>query len=165
MTIDKVGAVGGAGASSALESSGKGSFGPLMEGAGGPLRTRGPGVATEGAPRPTAPERAEAVRGTCEARGQETALAGTSEARSVGRGDSVQAARAQQAVRMLDGVSEAQRRMDHILALAESGRSFSATELMAFQAHVYRASQELDLAGKVVEKATGGVKQVLQTQV
>jgi hypothetical protein len=29
---------------------------------------------------------------------------------------------------------------------------------------VYRASQELDLAGKVVEKATSGVKQVLQTQ-
>jgi hypothetical protein len=30
---------------------------------------------------------------------------------------------------------------------------------------VYRASQELDLAGKVVEKATAGVKQILQTQV
>lgn len=162
MTIDKVGAVGGAGATSALESSGKASFGPLMEGVGGPLQTRGPGVATEGAPRPVAPERLEAVRGTCEARGQEQALAGTSEARSVGGGDSLRASRA---VRMLDGVSEAQRRMDHILALAESGRSFSATELMAFQAHVYRASQELDLAGKVVEKATGGVKQVLQTQV
>ena len=55
--------------------------------------------------------------------------------------------------------------MDHILELAESGRTFSPTELLALQAHVYRASQELDLAGKVVEKATGGVKQVLQTQV
>ena len=72
--------------------------------------------------------------------------------------------RAQQAVQMLERVSQAQKRLDHILALAESGRTFTPAELLAFQAHVYRASQELDLAGKVVEKATGGVKQVLQTQ-
>ncbi|WP_370459053.1 hypothetical protein [Aggregicoccus sp. 17bor-14] len=69
-----------------------------------------------------------------------------------------------QAARLVDRVSQAQQRLDHILRLAESGKSFSAVELLAFQAHVYRASQELDLAGKVVEKATGGVKQVLQTQ-
>ncbi|WP_245682979.1 hypothetical protein [Archangium gephyra] len=79
--------------------------------------------------------------------------------------DSVQAARSQQAVRVLDRVTEAQKRLDNLLALAESGKSFSPAELLAVQAHVYRASQELELAGKVVEKATGGVKQVLQTQV
>lgn len=61
-------------------------------------------------------------------------------------------------------VAAAQRRMDAVLALAESGRSFTPAELLALQSRVYRASQELDLAGKVVEKATGGVKQVLQTQ-
>jgi hypothetical protein len=165
MTLDKVGAVGGAAATSALEPSAKTSFSQVWEGTKGAARPRGPPVATEGAPRAPAPERQEVVRGACEARGRETAVAGTSEARTVGRMDSVQAAREQQAVRMLDRVGEAQQRMDHILALAESGRSFSATELMAFQAQVYRASQELDLAGKVVEKATGGVKQVLQTQV
>jgi len=55
--------------------------------------------------------------------------------------------------------------MDEVLRLAESGRGFSPAELLALQAHVYRASQQLDLAGKVVEKATGGVKQILQTQV
>jgi hypothetical protein len=65
----------------------------------------------------------------------------------------------------LDRVSQAQKRLDHILALAESGRSFTPAELLAFQAHVYAASQQLDLAGKVVEKATGGIKQVLQTQI
>jgi hypothetical protein len=69
------------------------------------------------------------------------------------------------AARVLDQVSAAQGRMDAILSLAESGKSFSPAELLSLQAHVYRASQELDLAGKVVEKATGGVKQVLQTQV
>lgn len=66
---------------------------------------------------------------------------------------------------MLDQVQQAQARMDQILQLAESGKSFSPAELLSLQAHVYRASQELDLAGKVVEKATNGVKQVLQTQV
>ena len=35
--------------------------------------------------------------------------------------------------------------------MAESGRSFSPAELLAVQAHACRASQELDLAGKVVE--------------
>lgn len=71
----------------------------------------------------------------------------------------------QVAGKMLDQVQAAQSRMDQILQLAESGKAFSPAELLSLQAHVYRASQELDLAGKVVEKATNGVKQVLQTQV
>lgn len=69
------------------------------------------------------------------------------------------------ATRVLDQVNRAQNRMEQILKMAESGKSFSPAELLSLQTHVYRASQELDLAGKVVEKATGGVKQVLQTQV
>ncbi len=70
-----------------------------------------------------------------------------------------------QTAHVLDSVSQAQKRMDAVLKMAESGRSFTAAELLALQTRVYRANQELDLAGKVVEKATGGVKQVLQTQV
>jgi hypothetical protein len=69
------------------------------------------------------------------------------------------------AAKVMDRVTAAQNRMEQILSLAESGKSFSAAELLSLQTNVYRASQELDLAGKVVEKATGGVKQVLQTQV
>lgn len=69
------------------------------------------------------------------------------------------------ATKVLDRVNQAQSRMEQILKMAESGKSFSPAELLSLQTHVYRASQELDLAGKVVEKATGGVKQVLQTQV
>ena len=57
-----------------------------------------------------------------------------------------------------------QKRMDDVLALAQSGKSFSPAELLSLQTQVYRSSQQLDLAGKVVEKTTGGVKQVLQTQ-
>ncbi|HEX8822589.1 MAG TPA: ATP-dependent helicase HrpB [Archangium sp.] len=158
MTIDKVGAVGGAGATPALEPSGKARFGEVLQGVKEPARQPGPQVATEGS-------RTEAPRGACKAEGVERATAGTSEVQAAGKVDSVRSARSQQAVRMLDGVSEAQQRMDHILELAQSGKSFSPNELLALQAHMYRASQELDLAGKVVEKATGGVKQVLQTQV
>lgn len=66
---------------------------------------------------------------------------------------------------LIGEVASAQARLDKILALAQSGKSFSPAELLAFQTHAYRASQELDLAGKVVEKATSGVKQTLSTQV
>jgi hypothetical protein len=69
------------------------------------------------------------------------------------------------AAKVLDQVNQAQNRMEQILKMADSGKSFSPAELLSLQTHVYRASQELDLAGKVIEKATGGVKQVLQTQV
>ena len=69
-----------------------------------------------------------------------------------------------QAGRVVDQVTAAQTRLDKILALAQSGKAFTPAELLAMQAQVCSASQQLDLAGKVVEKATGGIKQVLQTQ-
>ena len=55
--------------------------------------------------------------------------------------------------------------MSKIIKLATSGRTFNPTELLAIQAGVYKFSQELELTSKVVEKATDGVKQTLQTQV
>jgi hypothetical protein len=67
--------------------------------------------------------------------------------------------------RILGEVQRAQARLDQLLKMAESGRTFSPAELLAFQAHACRASQELDLAGKVVEKGTSAVKQTLQTQI
>ncbi|HEY8207917.1 MAG TPA: ATP-dependent helicase HrpB [Myxococcaceae bacterium] len=69
------------------------------------------------------------------------------------------------AARAVDQVAQAQHRLDRVLALAQSGKTFSPAELLGLQAQVYSASQELDLAGKVVEKATSGVKQILQTQI
>ena len=70
-----------------------------------------------------------------------------------------------QATQLINEVSQAQAKLDQILKMAESGRTFTPAELLAFQAHAYRASQELDLASRVVDKATSGVKQTLQTQV
>jgi hypothetical protein len=70
-----------------------------------------------------------------------------------------------QAGRWLGHVAEAQARMDRILALAASGRTFSPAELLAMQARVAEASQTVDLAGKVVDRVTAGIRQILQTQV
>ncbi|WP_426754128.1 ATP-dependent helicase HrpB [Myxococcus sp. Y35] len=161
MAMDTLGPVGGAGASPAVEPS-RERFGKVFDEVKGSAKGAGIPVATEGAPKPTptaAPPgvaRADAVR---------PASPGCADVKPGARVDSVQAAREQQAAQVLDRVGQAQKRLDRILELAQSGRSFTPAELLALQAHVYRASQELDLAGKVVEKATGGVKQVLQTQV
>lgn len=70
-----------------------------------------------------------------------------------------------QAGRWLGHVAEAQARMDRILALAASGRTFSPAELLAMQARMAEASQTVDLAGKVVDRVTSGIRQILQTQV
>ncbi|HET9450563.1 MAG TPA: ATP-dependent helicase HrpB [Aggregicoccus sp.] len=157
MSIDKVASVVGAGASSAL-GAGPERFSSLLQ------QGRAPGlpVAGEGglpAAAPSAPP--GAAGGAQRAEAQGCAAPGRAEAHAA---RPVERAQGPQAAQLVDRVSQAQRRLDHILQLAESGKSFSPVELLAFQAHAYRASQELDLAGKVVEKATGGVKQVLQTQ-
>ena len=66
---------------------------------------------------------------------------------------------------LFQGVVEGQGKLDSIIKLATSGKPFSPTELLAIQAGVYKFSQELELTSKVVEKATDGIKQTLQTQV
>ncbi len=67
--------------------------------------------------------------------------------------------------RMIENLVHGQDKMTKIMNIALSGRQFSPSELLAMQAGVYRFSQELDLTSKVVEKATGGIKQTLNTQV
>ncbi|MBM4378847.1 MAG: hypothetical protein FJ086_06030 [Deltaproteobacteria bacterium] len=62
-------------------------------------------------------------------------------------------------------VCEAQTQLDTVLQQARSGRSFSPAELLGLQVRVCQASQAIDFAGKAVDKAVGGVKQVLQTPV
>ena len=66
---------------------------------------------------------------------------------------------------MLQNLLSGQDKMTKIMNVALSGRQFSPSELLAMQAGVYRFTQELDLTSKVVEKATGGIKQTLNTQV
>ena len=77
----------------------------------------------------------------------------------------VEKTRDTQLTKVLSSVMSGQDKMSKIIKLATSGRSFNPTELLAIQAGVYKFSQELELTSKVVEKATDGVKQTLQTQV
>lgn len=66
---------------------------------------------------------------------------------------------------MLESLVGGQDKMTKIMNMALSGKQFNSQELLAMQAGVYRFSQELDLTGKVIEKATSGVKQTMNTQV
>ena len=60
---------------------------------------------------------------------------------------------------------QGQDKMAGLMKLAMSGKKFNSTELLALQAGVYRFSQELEITSKVVEKATSGIKQTMNTQV
>lgn len=71
----------------------------------------------------------------------------------------------------LDGIRRAasslvhgERFMDRTIAAANRGRVFSNEELLAVQVGVYRYTQELELASKLIDKATGAVRQTLQSQ-
>jgi hypothetical protein len=66
---------------------------------------------------------------------------------------------------LLGQVVDGQNKLDQIIKMATSGKTYGNQELLAIQASVYKFSQELELTSKVVEKATSGVKQTMQTQV
>lgn len=67
--------------------------------------------------------------------------------------------------KLLGSLVEDQNKLDEIIKAATSGKKYDQQELLAIQASVYKFSQELELTSKVVEKATSGVKQTMQTQV
>ena len=67
--------------------------------------------------------------------------------------------------KMISDVAAGHREMDHLIKLASSGRSFSSGQLLGLQARIYRLSSEIDLASKLLEKVTSGVKQAMSTQV
>jgi hypothetical protein len=50
------------------------------------------------------------------------------------------------------------------IAASRSGRDLGSAELIALQAGVYRYSEAVDLAAKLVDRVSSGVKTVLQGQ-
>lgn len=66
---------------------------------------------------------------------------------------------------MMSSMERGQSSLDKLIAGGVSGKSFSNSELLALQAGMYKYTQELELTGKVVEKATSGLKDTLKTQV
>jgi hypothetical protein len=69
------------------------------------------------------------------------------------------------AIAALETIERAQARLDHVLAAARAGRTFSAAELLGLQAEAYRFGQTVDLGARLVEQGAQSVKQALNTQV
>lgn len=67
--------------------------------------------------------------------------------------------------KMMSDLEKGQGVLDKLIAGGLSGKKFNSTELLALQAGMYKYTQELELTGKVVEKATSGLKDTLKTQV
>lgn len=62
-------------------------------------------------------------------------------------------------------IDAAQARLDKLVRVAQSGRSFSAAELIGLQAQAFAATQVIEFSTRVAEKSTSGIKQLLQAQV
>ncbi|MCC6810401.1 MAG: hypothetical protein IT381_23420 [Deltaproteobacteria bacterium] len=57
-----------------------------------------------------------------------------------------------------------QNKMEDLMKVAMSGQKLSNQEMLGIQAGVYMFSQQMELTSKVIEKATSGIKQTLNTQ-
>jgi hypothetical protein len=67
--------------------------------------------------------------------------------------------------RVLDGlgreVNSGERMMRHAIAAGRSGQDIGPSELLALQAGVYRYSEAVDLASKLIDRASSGLKTVI----
>jgi hypothetical protein len=66
---------------------------------------------------------------------------------------------------MLSSMEKGGGMLDKLINGGLKGAKFSNTELLSLQAGMYKYTQELDLTGKVVDKATSALKDTLKTQV
>lgn len=65
----------------------------------------------------------------------------------------------------VDGLSDRKSDIDEMLERTMNGEDLDQQELLEMQMLVYQYSQKVELASKTVEKATGGLKQMMQVQV
>lgn len=66
---------------------------------------------------------------------------------------------------MAERALAAEKRVDALIAAAGSGRTFSAAELIALQATVFRYSQTVEVISRATDRLVGAIKQTLGTQV
>lgn len=66
---------------------------------------------------------------------------------------------------MFQNMEKGQASLDKLINGGLGGKNMSNSELLGLQAGMYKYTQELELTGKVVEKATSGLKDTLKTQV
>jgi hypothetical protein len=67
--------------------------------------------------------------------------------------------------RFVDRVADDERRVEGAMHRMMSGRELDSVELLRTQALIYGHAQRVELASKCVEKATSGLKQMMNTQV
>jgi hypothetical protein len=67
--------------------------------------------------------------------------------------------------RALDNVNKGEARIDALLEAAAKGKTFSAGELIAMQASVFKYSQTVEVLSRATDKLVGALKQTLGTQV
>jgi hypothetical protein len=67
--------------------------------------------------------------------------------------------------RLFGQIVDGERRLDAALARGQGPRPLGNGELLALQVDVYRYTERLELVSRVTDRATGGLKQILQTQV
>lgn len=60
---------------------------------------------------------------------------------------------------------DAEKRFDALMASVAQGRTFSAAELIALQASVFRYSQTVEIISRATDRLLGAIKQTLSTQV
>ena len=66
---------------------------------------------------------------------------------------------------MVERTMQAETRVDALIAAAATGRTFSAGELIALQATVFRYSQTVEVISRAADRLLGSIKQTLGTQV
>jgi hypothetical protein len=66
---------------------------------------------------------------------------------------------------MMSNMEKGQASIDKLINGGINGAHMSNSEMLSLQAGMYKYTQELELTGKVVEKATSGLKDTLKTQV
>jgi hypothetical protein len=67
--------------------------------------------------------------------------------------------------KLTEDVLQAENRIDALIAAARRGKTFSAPELLAIQAEVFRYSQTVEVISRATDKLVGAIKQTLSTQV
>jgi hypothetical protein len=65
-------------------------------------------------------------------------------------------------MRLLARVSQGERYIESVVHRAMHGAALSPADLLAMQARVYRYAQDLDLVSKLADRATSGIRTILQ---
>ena len=65
----------------------------------------------------------------------------------------------------VEGVFHDEKKMNRLMDRVHRGQTLSQGQLLELQGVIYGYAQKVDIASKVVDKSTGGLKQVMNTQV